>query len=193
MLRFLFLFVVLFTTANAVYVAVSKTDGGVVELDASMYYSFNDHRSEYLSLYMPFAKECQEIIDAQLVHTDGTYRINDWFYKTMSTRYDEEQQRHVDSISVSVSVVDLDAFTRYAFALGIWDDNPSCELLRSRINEIILRDLFNQVKYPVGSLLTTTQHGLFAAFHCNGEFCTAAQLTETLRVSNNIRNLHIIN
>lgn len=192
MLRFLVLFALYLHAASAAYVAISAIDGTVIELDASMFYSFNDHRADFLPLYIPAKAECQQIIDAQLVYTDDTYRISDWFYSVVQTKYDEELQTARETISESVSIVDMDEFTRYAFQMGVWRDHPSCEEIWLRIRLQILQSLFNNIKYPIGSQLYGTFHGLFGAFHCDEDFCTAAQLTERLRASNEITNLRLI-
>lgn len=192
MIRYIFLFAICLHVVGAAYVAISATDGSVIELDASMFYSFNDHRADFLSLYIPARGECQQIIDAQLVYTDNTYRISEWYYSVVSTKYDEETQTTRESISESVSIVDLDEFTRYAFQVGVWNDQPSCETIWERISVLLIRDLFNQVKYPIGSELYATHHGLFAAFHCDDGFCTAQELTKRLQVSNQILSLQLV-
>ncbi len=188
----LLLFISLIYSVSAAFVAISATDGTVVELDASAFFAFNDNRADYLSLYMPAIGECQQIIDAQLVHTDNTYRINDWFYVVVATQFDEEAGAMRESITESISVMDLDEFTRYAFQVGVWNDDPSCGEIWTRLSLLVIDKVFSQVKNPIGSPLYTTQHGLFAAFYCGEDFCTAAQLTEKLKISNNIKSLKLI-
>lgn len=146
-----------------------------------MYYSFASHADDYLPLYMPAQGTCQQIIDAQLVHTDMTYRIEDWYYMPAYTT----------GIDIRVSVTDLALFVSHAFDVGVWNGDFDCDAVWSRIGTLVLRELFSTINQPVGSPLTTTRHGLLGGLYCDNTPCSSAQLIEILKVTpaNKIINL----
>lgn len=172
-MRWLIFLVVFCQTARAAFVAVSAADGSLVELDASAYFSFSEHESNYLPLYMPARHTCEAIIDAQLVYTDMTYRIDDWYYMPAGTT----------EISVRVSIVDLAAFTAHAFETGVWSGQWDCDIIWQRLSATILRDLFVSITQPMGSLLTTTSYGMTGSLYCGDAVCAPVQLVEVLKVS----------
>ena len=182
MLRWLIFVAVFCHAASASYVAISATDGSVIELDATAYFSFSQNQQNYLSLYMPAQNECQSIIDAQLVYSDMTYRIDDWYYKSIDPL----------GISIAVSIVDLAAFTTHAHQLGIWDGNPDCATIFTRISSNILNNAFSTIKDPVGSRLYAIQNGILVAFYCDEDICTPEQLIEVLKVSTSSQPLRLI-
>lgn len=168
--------------ASASYVAISASDGSVVELDATAYFSFSQNQQDYLSLYMPARHACESIIDAQLVYSDMTYRIDDWYYKAIDPL----------GIAISVSIVDLSAFTTHAHQLGIWDGDPDCPTIFTRISSNILNTAFSTIKDPIGSRLFSVQNGLLVAFYCEEDVCTPEQLIEILKVSTSNQSLRLV-
>lgn len=182
MLRGLSLLVVFCHAVSATYVAISATDGHVIELDATAYFSFSQNKQDYVDLYMPALHGCQSIIDAQLVYSDNTYRIDDWYYKSIDPL----------GISISVSIVDLSTFTTHAHQLGIWDGDPDCQTIFTRISVNILNSAFSTIKDPIGSRLFAVQNGLLVAFYCDEEVCTPEQLIEVLKVSTSNQELRLV-
>lgn len=159
--------------ASAAFIAITAESGQVVELDASAYFSFAENEHNYLPLYLPSQQTCQSIIDAQLVYTDMTYRIDDWYYMPAGNT----------GISVHVSIIDLNAFTQHAFEMGVWRGDADCDTIWQRLSSYILNELFASITQPIGSSLYTASHGLLAALYCDDTVCTPLQLIEVLKVS----------
>lgn len=154
------------------YLAVS-TDGELVKLDAALYFSFADHASDYLPLYMPTKHTCQSVIDALYVDADNTYRIYEWYFETAGDT----------GISARVSIVDLAAFVAHALDVGVWDGGADCDTIWARLSVIVLRDLFSGISQPVGSPLVASSYGAVGGLYCDETPCSPAQLTEILKVS----------
>lgn len=159
--------------ARAAYVAIALETGALVELDAAAYFSFASHEEDYAPLYMPAQGTCQRIIDAQLVQTDATYRIDDWYYMPAGNT----------GISTRVSIVDLELFVDHAHQIGVWDDVPDCDTIWDRIVANVLADVYASITWPVGSPLFSTNYGVQCALYCDNSVCTAAQLSAVLQVA----------
>lgn len=172
MWRFLVLVALFCHVANAEYLAIT-TDGALVRLDAALYFSFGEHASDYLSLYMPTRHTCQSIIDAQYVDTDDTYRIYDWYHEAAGDT----------GVSVRVSIVDLAVFVEHALDAGVWTGGANCDTVWTRISTVVLRDLFLGISQPIGSPLVSASYGITGGVYCDESPCSAAQLVEILKVS----------
>jgi hypothetical protein len=170
MWRLLIFFAVL-CQSDAVFVAVT-TSGVLVEIDAAAYFSYTQHQSDYVQMYLPAQETCMGIFDAQFVQSDSTYRIDDWYYKPVGTT----------GVSTHVSIVDLEAFAARAYQVGVWADAPDCNTIWTRISTLLLRDVFSSITLPVGSELATVKYGVLGAYYCEESVCTSAQLTEVLKV-----------
>ncbi len=158
--------------ARAEYLAVT-TNGELVKLDAALYFSFADHASDYLQLYMPTKNTCESIIDAQYVDTDDTYRIYDWYHETAGDT----------GVSVRVSILDLAAFVDHALDVGVWEGHPDCDTLWAQLSVVLLRDVIAGISQPIGTPLVTSAHGAMGGLYCDDTPCSSAQLIEVLKAS----------
>lgn len=168
------LFLALFChAARAQPVSISAHDAALIELDWAAYFSQAEHAADTLLLYMPNDHTCASVIAAQLVPTDNTYRIYDWYYMPAGKT----------GISTRVSIVDMAAFARRAYDVGVWNGAPDCDTIWLRICMYVIADALKGISYPVGSALSTVKYGLMVSLSCDEATCSAAQLTEVLKVS----------
>ncbi len=120
--------------------------------------------------------DCSDTIDAQYNAATNTYSLQYWYYYTSVFGS--------LSVSTALSITDLQAFAAYAFSVGVWDGNPPCQVVCSRIYGSIVRPIYanNPFIFAPGPLITES-NGLAISFECNGVVCTSNQLADILQLS----------
>ncbi len=185
MFKILFVFSLLVTCALSAYVYIDPVTRLIVEPSIDEYFQYRANSLDFTHYIWPEnafngnQAQCFDVIDAQYDESAQVYSIQYW--------YRDEHVFGDTTIATELAIVDLQTLINHAYSIDLWHGNPSCDELRERINENIVKPLSKENFFLSSpDYMSVSGNGLQYSFICNKLVCSSTELTKLLELSGDV-------
>ena len=115
---------------------------------------------------------CSGTVSAQYTPSTNTYSIPQWYYNSFH-----------GLVAMTISITDLQTFTRAAANLGIWHDAPSCQDVWNRIYAEFGAPLLASATFKTTMQANDPLSGISIAMMCGDVVCTPNDVSTILKTT----------